>query len=611
MARTPNISIKEKISQAGTLPNPIASNLIIGHRKAITGSLQPLKPKPGFSTVNFYKPFLMPQLANGDEAMGYMESLGFTVNYGIANSLTLPEPEAIIINSDGTTTLQWNTFEPNGFQTLIGIALQGTVTQDTASGTLVTASVVGTTTFTYNLILKDVDGSFSTSSSQNVVVSAINYSINRPDPSRTEEICMNVYYAFSEVQNLDSTQQPIVYLSVLSDRDTTYAPNSASLTLAAPDEVVVSGSTVQLLWDSIPNNWAYVPQGTLGNTTLTQTTSAATGVVVQQVINPIAGGVGIQLNDVDGTFNTTNTITMVLDATQNLFEFVGNIPLSGVVDCYEFGTGGVLTTNNQTFITNINTLNGQYEVENGKFYVAGYSANLSIPRTLKNTLPLINNQFIQPIYLPYSPKIGDVPQSASMIAAAYSMPLANNPAPFNPLNGYTFSSIWVTADTSQWLSKGVTKDSETVLDLGWNPLCINQQQQAYIVRAITSLVTIPGTPIPDEEFFPATTWQSIGYVKLSIYQATQLILSQNVKKTPGVISAIKGAIVNALVVLEQQGILQNVKAFIPYVTVLNNPNDASGLITNIPIQVIPELSEIQNNVNIYSSLLNVPLLFAA
>ena len=612
MAKTPYTAVSIAIKQVGTQPNAIAKTSYIGHRTVISPATQlsRLVPAPNYPTLDLYKTFEMPTLANGDEAMSYMKNLGFTVNYGIQFSLSLPAPTAVILGATGTNlvTLQYN-YKPQGFSQLLNISMAGTVTQGANTGTLKSASITGTTSFLYNIVINTTDV-YTTGAV--LSITAINYSISRPDPARTEEICMMMYYAYSEIPNLDSTQQPTFYLNVLSPDDV-YGPSALPIDLAVePSTVIVNGDgTVTLIFNTAPANFGRLPITALGASTVTQSTSLATGTIVSTGDGPTQNSVEILVTDVTGTFSTTTTenISIVLDSTQTVFEFLNTVSLSGIVSPYEITT--VNDIKYTQFLSAINTFNNQFQGENGKFYVAGYMGITSIARQQLSNLPKFNSQYIHNVYFPFSKKLGDITQTAAMITAAYSVPLANNPIPFNPVNNYAFSSILPSVDKTQYLTKGVTGDVEAVLQLGSIPIAVNAEGKAYIVRAVTSLLDVPGTTIPDDELYPITTWQSISYVRLSIYTACTAILQSNVKKTPAVRARLRGQVIATLRTLESLGIIQNVTDFLPFILVSDNPTDATALDISVPAQIIPELSSITANVGIYSSLLSVSLSLGA
>lgn len=604
--KVPSVIISEQIKQTSNAPSPIRSLMLIGHRTPVGGSLPPLTPAAGFQSPSLYTPYQLDPtyLSDPNTAMTYMQKLGFTVNFGISGSLTLAAPNTVTVNVDTSVTLTWNT-QPVGWSVLVGAtSIQGAVVQGSASGTLFSVSTTG-----FSITVTSVTGTFATTGA--VVINYINTGIGRPDPARTEEICMMVYYAVSQLvpsatltlAGNAALQPPTISICLLSDKDTTFNPNPTPISLPAPSTVVSITGGVQLFWNTVPSNWAYVPTSALGASEISQATSLAQGTIVQQVSPGLSPGsaVGLQLSNVTGTFNTTNVLSMVLDGSFTIFENF-NQYYNYVVSPYEIATSTQYNTNYIEFVNYINEVNAATATADQLFGTLGIYAVLSIPNSLYSTVYQPNTPFMSGKFYYYSPSLGDIPQTAAMVAADYGCQIAQGVAPFNPYNGLPSPAVAVSSNQNTYAQR---QDQQNILSVGFTPTGVNNQGQAYTVRAVTTMLTLPGTPVPDVEFFPVTTWQIIFYYKYYLWNKLSGTQFQRQRMSGSVITAARGAVVASLDDFQSGGMFENVASYIPFVMVMQDETNPSQLDIQIPAQVIPELAIINAGVNIYSSLLNL------
>lgn len=609
--KSPTIQLKNVIQATGTTPNASSNVLLIGHREYFSPDtyLKPLTPSSGYPTVQFYHPFPLPlsQMGSPDQAMSYMQSLGFTVNYGLSGTVTFIDPTSATVNADLSVTLTWAT-KPVGYDTLIGSSVTGTVTQDAATGTLKSVDSSGSA---YAITIKNVTGTFDTA---NVVsIAYINSALSRPDPNRTEQICMMVYQAVAAM-NLTATTfftptTPYLYLGLLSDRDTGFGPTSGDISLVKPDDATVNlDDTVYLFWDAVPENFAYVPLQPLGESTITQATSAATGTIVGVIsgaLNP-GSACGVALKDVTGTFDTTHALTMVLDSTQTVFSLGSSYYFKYVAIPYDIETNTDITTTYLQFFTWLTTINQPVAVDSGQCGTFGVFADTLIGvNSFATTLPTdINSNHYVPVYYPYSPLAGEYPQPASQVAAAFCSFIAANGVPYNPQSSMVIPGLLATADRAQWLSPGATGQQEEVLLLGWNPLLIAATLQVFTPRPITGQLTVPGFgTTPDTEFFPVSTQQIVVYFVESVRAAWIAGGFQQQRQTPKALASLRQVTIGVMINFQNKGMFENVSNWIPLVTVVQDTTNPSQLNVTMPIQVIPELASIYGTTQINSSLI--------
>jgi len=623
--KTPHVAIKTAIQQVGALPSIQATIACVGHRTAIGGSLTPLVPQPGYPTLQYFFPFILPTFSSGYEALSYMKNLGFTVNFGLSGTLTFPAPTLVTVNANSTVTLSYSAV-PANYNILAQTGFTASIAQTGSSAAGVFASaannlVFSSTTYPANIIVSGVSGTFVTTSADIITLSYINNNLGLPDPNRTEEICMQVFYIYQVMNDISGGSQfnfikPSVFLSVLTDRETSgsFAPNPASLTLGTPTSTAVQtdGSTY-IGYASVPANGVYVPLQQLGNTIISQTTSTASatllGVLPAQTI--IGCNFVIHVGTTTTPFDTTHATGMVLDTTQNVFVLMDNLSFTCIVDPYDVALNTDITTAQATFFNYIASVNQPTEVEKGHYGVFGVFANTSINAFQISTLPTAVNSVLPaqwhfPVYYPYVPLVGEYPQSSAVIAAAMASFASCNSIPFNPQSLMTIPSVLSSANTQNRVVYGVTGAtcSEVALDLGWSPLCVSASGTVFPARLITGQVTIPNTNVVDEEFFPVTTWQIVTAFQQEIYVGLIAAGVKQLRQSPQVLTNVKGVVIGIMKQFENQGMFENVSHWAKLVTVTQS-NIPDTILIQVPVQVIPELASAFVNVGLISSLISV------
>lgn len=623
--KTPNIAIQTRIAQVGAIPSLQSTIACVGHRTAIGGSLTPLVPQPGYPTLQYFFPFSLPTFSSGNEALSYMKNLGFTVNYGLSGNLIFPAPDLVTINANSTVTLSYSSV-PANYNLLSQTGFTATLTQTTSTAAGLFKSAVNNLTFSStlyaaNIIVSMVSGTFLTTSADIITIAYINNNLGLPDPNRTEEICMQVYYIYKAMNEITGGSQynfikPSVFLSVLTDRETSgsFSPNPASLTLGIPTATAVqTDGSVYIGYAAVPANGVYVPLQQLGTTTISQLTSLATatllGVLPAQTI--VGCAFVIHVNNNSPAFDTTHASSMILDATQNVFVLMDNLSFSCIVNPYNVATNADITTNQSTFFDYIASVNQPAEVEKGHFGVFGVFANTTIYATQMLTLPTAVNSVLPaqwhfPIYYPYQPLVGEYPQSSAVIAASGASFASCNSAPFNPQTLVTMPGILSSANTQNRVVYGTSgaTASEIALDLGWTPLCVSAAGTVFPARLITGQTTLPNTNVVDEEFFPISTWQIVQSFQQQLYVALLISGVKQLRQSPKVLSNVKGVVIGLMRNFETLGMFENVSFWAKEVVVAQS-NIPDTILIQVPAQVIPELASAFVEVGLISSLISV------
>lgn len=609
--KTPFVTVRDQIVATNGITNP-NNNILAITQRGIAGSatvLPDLTPLTGYPKISLYEPFLLPAFGSGSDCLSYLAACGFLVGYGETSVVFLP----VANNVAGAGPIYTITYTgvPSGFSILIGGGITATVaTQGANVGTVVSAVVnaAGNAVLTVN--------STNTFTTAAMNVNYINRNITTPDPAQTEIAAMTLWTLFSELNQVGNqltsaaSTFPQVYLLLMGQNDTGYSPNTTDIALIKPDHTTVMGTTVVLSWDAIPTNWGLLPDNQLGNSLVQQGSSAIEGVFYQKGIGNIVGASTpaavcyIILNSVVGTFNTTDALQVKLDGSQSI-----DLMNKGNYCKYWLGYTEITSANSAKttqFKNIIDTQNNLSNVEQNRGGLTfGFLGNISQPLFQASGLQQLNDRYLIATYFPepISP-LTLVQSTSSQVSAFVVACCAMNAQPFNPMNNIISATIIAPSSQSYWVQKGMQATSEVILQVGYTPLYVNNFGQVATVRIVNSELTLPNTLVPDNEFFPFSTWQIITSWNEDIVSLCKQPQYTNKRKTDDIKQSLLMAGINLALTYQQNGMFSNVNDLIPLFNIQDNPVAADEWIFNTPIQVIPELSGIQINVNIYSFLFN-------
>ena len=549
----------------------------------------------------------------------FKNEIGATVEQGITNTITLVAPDAAtVIDVNGTmyTQLTWNT-EPAGWTDLSGITISGTATQGANTGTIFNVS-----TAAFVILLSNVSGTFTTASP--IVFDYTNLSVTLPNGLETERFVLDAYYASAAITGLQSTLNvtvttPTIDLYIMSERDGLFNPVNTVTSLGSPDDVIDNlDGTFTLAWDTAPANWLYVPQSKTG-TTLIQDNAAPTtnfGTFLEQLgpqYTTSGTGVSMLIGDVTGTITALLTLDMVLDDTfsvlenvkQNYYKFVAvdtadePLTLAEQITTAAPATGPVLFPFTQ-FLAEVNAATAVQQNLFGTIGAVG-ATTLTVQELL-NFGEVDNQDYTVPFYY-YDQKFGDVYIEDGQLTCAYTALLAANEVPYPNLDGFAINGFPVSSDPSSYISVGFGQDSDTILAIGLTPIAVNQLLQPYIVRPVTTQLTIPGTGQPDEEFFDMHVQQVIWELKARTFVVSQLPAFQNALINATLINELTVAVEAMLQVAQVERMIFDVAATsIPSILIVQDGTNPQQLNITYKVKVTQPL-EIQNyNETIISSI---------
>lgn len=581
--------------------DPTKQTLIAG-RRTTGGDLITVPVGSSFSQPNLFIPFALPTFTDGVSAVNYLvNNYGFKVTWGVEFTQSLPAPTSVSSpQSDGSLIFTWATV-PYGFTALTGINLTGTITQDTDTGTIVAGSVQIVGIQAQMRIKPTGLSTFNTTDS--LVLNGTN-NIQKPNPELSDEIVVGVFAFYNQATILPTgSTQPNAYISVLNDNCTTINPSSTPIVLGNPAAVTANSDGSQTLKYAITvDGLGYLPTTALGATTVVQ--ALVTGTYNGYTLDGL-GNIYINVKNTSGTFLTSASVTVTLDVTQSFFNYIYNSQLNFFVIPYQITQLTDLTTTQSTFYNGILTLNNGYGVDQQKFCPTGYYGNI-LPVGQLYSLQTPNSQYFKGAWKGDQPTAIDYPETAFSVACASAYMDANCNIPYYSQANVTLA-LSVSTNSTTYPSTIRGGDCNTVTQLGWTPIAVNSNGQAYCWRNVTSLTTIPNTSISDVEFRYVSVWQKQRWLQQQVWalwqqvsESTGLTNGGMVLNSPDVQQDFKTGCQSILYQGQSLGMFKNVDNYVSRVTVIQDPTLPTQFDVAIPNQVIPELATASVNAELFS-----------
>lgn len=601
------VQVKDVISQVGTVPATDLSLLLTsrrGNRFAATPLvLQPL-------TIPLYTPVIVPQqyTNGGSQVLEWCKSVGATIQLGTSGKLILAAPTSVQITNGQYVTLTWLA-KPYGWDELVGAAISGSVTQDKASGSIFSVSQLN-----YSLIMNNVTNTFNTTDP--VIIQFINQSNPIPNGTLTEEWVLCLYYA-CEAANPNyvnpnvNFNKPQINISFVSDLDPNYRANNTAIDIGNPDLVTAnSDGTVLLAWDVTPTGWEYVPTTKLGETLVQQ--AGVQGTFMQQMgpqYSSTGTGVSLLVNQVSGgTFAEDIDTTVTLDNEISIFDLLGTKYYPVVASGYEIATEKDYNGANIDFVNYIQSVNTPQATMAGRYGTQGIFAQTSTApgNYLGNVQPDYGKMLCG--FYPYSNFVGDPYLKAGQVASSLAAVIASNDLPFAEIYNVPLNGLPVSSNPSDYIDTSPNGQGEAILQYGYTPLVVNQQQDEVIIyMPVTTQITVPGTlGLIDQEFYDLRTQQVLTEVNerlVAAMKAPQFVNGFINTKTE---AAAHTAIYAALKSCESDNLIINVDQWKPYIVVVQSEVNPHELNITCNIQIASALTQINITVNVVSSLITPP-----
>jgi hypothetical protein len=567
--------------------NPAKSGLVFASR-TLNSNNQLISPLSNNTPTSLFVPFELPAFTTGTQALAYLKQLGFQYTLGTGFDTSFIPPDTVEINSvSGLTTLIWN--DPlMGIQFLVGQNPVGTAVQNTstANGSIIDAYIASNQSF---LVISPTTGSADFDTTNDIVITA-NLTNDKPDPTSSDEICVFAYafynqYGKSPIFNTSPNLWCSVY--VKGHVNSITATNTATPLVAPTSAVVQPDGSVNLTYPIIADQLGLLPSVYLGNSTITQDTSTAKGVLNGYTLTSTT--CVINVIDVVGTFDDTNICSVVLDNTQTGFNYLGENQISTYGLCYQISNLTTLTGTHSDFYSNIVALQAPSASETNKFNVQGYYSYVapSINAIPLNALTTPNNTYFVANAKLDVPTAVQYPANNAMVVAVSMFDDLNNEYPYYGTNGKNYT-VNLTASANK-ASYPNNASLNQLTNQGWKAFGVNGADQVYIYRNVCTLQNVNG--IVDNSFRFEDIQLKTRYLNSNFYTIAEItvidpITQQRLNNNPELITNMQN---NLSVFLNNaydngRGIVGNTKNS---VTVTLNPVDVSRLAIRITTTIVP------------------------
>lgn len=463
---------------------------------------------------NLYAPFKLGAYTDGLTALVELGKMGFQYSLGLSFNTTFSAPDDVIVdNASGLTTLVWDS-TVMGIENLISQNPTGAATQgSTTSGTIRAVSIVGLQSF---MVVVPVSGSTAFNTTDPVVIAAT-LANSAPNPETSDNVCVAVYWYYQQyVSARKFTTSPDLWVSVAVDGvDTDINPSGIPIDLVAPTTATVLGDgSVNLTYSASADNLGLLPTTYFKSSTVTQATSTATGTYNGYTLS----GTNLIINviDVTGTFNTTNTVEVELDVSTTGFSYIDEEEISSYAIAANISNYSQLTTTYPAFVAGVSANQLPGAVANKKYNVQGY---FGFAFTQPNEVVLANmiapdtTGWVATVRLDV-PTIYQYPAIGFVQAVQHMFVNLNNQDPYYDDSGKL--SIMNQAASSSIATYPTIAMANQLTDQGWTVYLPTTTGQLYVFRDVNCMQTNGG--IQDGEYRYQSTQLKVRWVDKNLVE---------------------------------------------------------------------------------------------
>ena len=499
------------VLQANTNPiNPAKQGLVFAGRTLDSDNVLSL-PLNGNPMPNLYVPFMLQAYKDGLSALVALQQMGFNYVLGTNFTQTIIAPDSVVTNvTTGLCTMNWNSTTV-GLQYLIGNSPIGTVTQGSSSGTIVSVYIYNSNTY---MVVSPTTGAFNAST----ITVSVELDTPFPDPNVSDEVCVAAFWFYEQYKYSPVfTTSPNLWISVyITGRDLSISPTATSIVLGIPtDSDVQPDGSYNLTYQIDADNLGLLPTTALGNSIATQNAHTAlyngytltSTTCIINVINPT------------GAFDHTNSLSLVLDITQNGYKYLGDNQINAYGIGYNIHNLTGLQITHADFYNGIFNLQSADAVQSNKFNAKGYYSYVS---ESTNAIPL--NQIIAPDvdYFVFGvktdvPTLLQYPCNPMMLTMGLMFINLNNDYPYQETSGKT-TVLGITA-SSNISSYPSNSNLNQLCSQGATAIGINGNNQCYIYRNVCTLQTLKG--LVDNEYRYMSLQQKLTWLDINLYETAE------------------------------------------------------------------------------------------
>lgn len=254
--------------------------------------------------------------------------------------------------------------------------------------------------------------------------------------------------------------------------------------------------------------------------------------------------------------------------------------------------GATDSANRLSLINQAKLMSGAQRVENAQFGTFGVMANQNVsdPSTLfaPDTINFIGVWF-RNLTTPV--------MSNGELAAAAAAVMAGGAIPFNPLDDQTIGGVVPPTNAADQITVGANAESETALNKGWTPLKVKPNGDVAFVRTITSRLSQGGDGIvPVTAYYDVQDHQVLFFWRKTVFTRESQPDFKTRKASLEAAQDLKSELIRLAKAFEDQNMFQAVDQLAKQFIVERSISDRHRFDVLTPVNVIPGLHVIANNV---------------
>jgi phage tail sheath gpL-like len=304
----------------------------------------------------------------------------------------------------------------------------------------------------------------------------------------------------------------------------------------------------------------------------------------------------ILANQAAGTFVAIKAIPLAstdtgFGSSDQALRAVEKIKAEFVVSPYS----GQDTTTRDKLKTSAALMSGPSRTANNQFGTFGVIANLSVSDP--STLFKFDTQYLIGVWLRDGGTLGVNPYSIGEVAAASAAKMAGNGSPFNPLDDETIPGVPSPLNDADWISVGAQLESESALTQGWTPLRVKPNGEVSFVRTVTGRKSPSGSGTPlVTAYYDVQDFQVLYLWRKTLYSREAQDDFRKAKASNDVAKLLKSELIRLAKIFEANSMFQAVDQLAKKFIVQRSQSDRSRFDVKTPVNVIPGLHVIANNI---------------
>jgi phage tail sheath gpL-like len=246
----------------------------------------------------------------------------------------------------------------------------------------------------------------------------------------------------------------------------------------------------------------------------------------------------------------------------------------------------------QLALTQVKAMSGASRVQNAQFGSTLIAANQTT--SAPSGLFKYDTQFGDFCWLRDT---NGAPKLIGEVASSYAAQLAQNVAPFNPVNGNVLQNIPAPVNQADWITVGAGLESEICLQQGWTPLKVLPNSTVAIVRSRTLRVTIGDGVTPVQSYFDEQDFDVLYFWRQTVVNRFSQTDFSQTKNSAGTEDLALSELIRLAQSFQTNGMFQAVDQLAKSFVVQPNASDRSRMDMYTPVNVIPGLAVIATNIS--------------